>query len=322
MPRELVVLGTAGQAPTRERNHNGYLLRWDGAGILFDPGEGTQRQMLLADVRSSSITHIAITHEHADHNIGLPGVLQRMALDQRTKPVTVLYPREATPHLDHLFSIGVGDGDVEVRRVPLPTDGHTTTHLGNGMRLVSHPLDHRVPTLGYRLEEPDDRAVDPLRLERLGLEGPVIGQILREGQAVVDGRRILAEQISTPRSGQSFAFVMDTRVCDAIGWLGAGCDLAVIESTYRGGDEDLAQAYGHMTAGQTGEVGAAAGVRRLVLAHYSQRYEDSEGFADEARVHHGDVIAAVDFDVIAVPHRLAPRQDGRGGAPDTTINTA
>ena len=100
--RELVVLGTAAQVPTRERNHNGYLLRWEGAAILFDPGEGTQRQLLRAGVASSSIGAICITHFHGDHCLGLPGVLARYALDQRSEPVDIYYPAGGSPVLDRL----------------------------------------------------------------------------------------------------------------------------------------------------------------------------------------------------------------------------
>ena len=92
--RELVVLGTASQAPTRSRNHNGYLLRWDGEGLLFDPGEGTQRQMIFAGVTASQITRICITHFHGDHCLGLPGVLQRMSLDRVPHVVDACYPAQ------------------------------------------------------------------------------------------------------------------------------------------------------------------------------------------------------------------------------------
>ena len=95
--RELVVLGTASQAPTRRRNHNGYVLRWDGEGLLFDPGEGTQRQMMFAHVTVSEITRIFITHFHGDHSLGVPGVLQRMALDQVRREVEVYYPADGRP---------------------------------------------------------------------------------------------------------------------------------------------------------------------------------------------------------------------------------
>ena len=90
--RELVVLGTASQVPTRTRNHNGYLLRWDGEGLLFDPGEGTQRQMIHAGVSAAQITRICLTHLHGDHCFGLPGVLSRLALDGVAHPVHLHYP--------------------------------------------------------------------------------------------------------------------------------------------------------------------------------------------------------------------------------------
>jgi ribonuclease BN (tRNA processing enzyme) len=97
--RELVVLGTASQVPTRARNHNGYFLRWDDDGLLFDPGEGTQRQMLFAGVTAHQVTRVCVTHFHGDHSLGLPGVLQRMALDQVTGTIEVAYHwrRAASP---------------------------------------------------------------------------------------------------------------------------------------------------------------------------------------------------------------------------------
>src|SRR5438067_3856223 len=100
--RELVVLGTASQAPTRYRNHNGYLLRWDTDGILFDPGEGTQRQFTLAGVSPTSITRICVSHFHGDHCLGLPGVLQRPALDRVTRPIEVHFPASAQGDYDDL----------------------------------------------------------------------------------------------------------------------------------------------------------------------------------------------------------------------------
>src|SRR5438874_8550637 len=100
--RELVVLGTASQAPTRHRNHNGYLLRWDDEGWLFDPGEGTQRQLLFAGVAASAITRICLTHFHGDHCLGLPGVIQRIALDGVTESVHAYFPASGRPYWDRL----------------------------------------------------------------------------------------------------------------------------------------------------------------------------------------------------------------------------
>ncbi|MBO4350422.1 MAG: MBL fold metallo-hydrolase, partial [Proteobacteria bacterium] len=90
--REFIILGTSAQVPTRERNHNGYFLRWDAQGILFDPGEGTQRQMTFAEISATSITHIALTHFHGDHCLGLPGVIQRLSLDKTPHTVHAFFP--------------------------------------------------------------------------------------------------------------------------------------------------------------------------------------------------------------------------------------
>ncbi|WP_370326137.1 MBL fold metallo-hydrolase [Euzebya sp.] len=301
MPRELVVLGTASQAPTRTRNHNGYLLRWDELGLLVDPGEGTQRQMLLAGVRTSQISHIAVTHHHGDHVLGLPGVLQRMALDQRRDPIPLIHPAEAGPHLDRLLGVGLYDSPIDVHRVPLPTDRRSTVPLGEGRVLVAEPLDHRVPTLGYRLQEPDRRAMDPHRLAAEGLEGPIVGVLERDGVVDVDGRTVRVEDVSHPRPGQAAALVMDTRECAAIGRLLRDVDLAVVEATFLRGDEALAERHGHLTADAAGAQAAAAGVRRLVVTHFSQRYADEEVFAEQARAHHPDVVAARDLVTIPVP---------------------
>src|SRR6185503_1114476 len=100
--RELIALGSASQVPTRHRNHNAYFLRWDDEGILFDPGEGTQRQMTMAGLSSSQITRICITHFHGDHALGLPGIIQRLSLDRTTHPVEVYYPASGQAFFERL----------------------------------------------------------------------------------------------------------------------------------------------------------------------------------------------------------------------------
>lgn len=300
MSRELLVLGTASQAPTRTRNHNGYLLRWDDLGLLFDPGEGTQRQMLLAGARSSMVTHVLITHQHGDHCLGLPGVLQRMALDQRRDPVVLAYPAAAEPYIARLIGLGLFEGGVEIEHVRVPESG-TVIDVGKGRTVRAEALDHRVPAVGYRLQEPDGVRLDPAALDAHGLSGPVVGQLVRDGFAAVNGHVVRLDEVSRPHRGQSMAFVMDTRACDGAADLLRDVDLAVAESTFLNGDEGLAEQYGHMTAGQAGKLAADAGARRLVVTHYSQRYPDAQVFARQAAEHHDDVVAAIDLARVPVP---------------------
>src|ERR1700754_355320 len=136
--RELVVLGTASQAPTRHRNHNGYLLRWDEEGFLFDPGEGTQRQMLLAGVSASSVSRICLTHTHGDHCLGLPGVVQRMGLDGLESPVVLHYPEEGGAHVEALLSASSYVPVTPLLRHPVSGDGEVAS--GRAWRLSAASL--------------------------------------------------------------------------------------------------------------------------------------------------------------------------------------
>jgi ribonuclease Z len=301
--RELVVLGTASQAPTRQRNHNGYLLRWDAEGLLFDPGEGTQRQLLLAGVASSAITRICITHFHGDHCLGLPGVLQRLSLDQVAHPVDVWYPASGQPFYDRLRHCALYNDTVDVRPHPVHQDGAVDPGP-EPFALLAGRLDHRADTFGWRLVEPDGRRMLSDRLEAAGITGPDVGHLQREGSlTTADGRVVTLESMSEQRPGQVFAFVMDTRLCDGAVALAEGADLLVCESTFLECDADLATAYGHLTAAQAARLAVEAGARRLVLTHFSQRYPDDAAFAAEAGAIFPDVVVVRDLDRVPVPPR-------------------
>ncbi len=301
--RELVVLGTASQAPTRTRNHNGYLLRWDGEGLLFDPGEGTQRQMLLAGVPSSAVTRICLTHFHGDHCLGVPGVVQRMSLDRVAHPVVAHFPASGREYFGRLRAASVFHDVLDLREEPLTADGPVAA--GPSWTLEARRLDHLVESFGYRLVEPDGRRMLPEALARAGVSGPDVGRLQRAGSLDVDGRTVRLDDVSAPRPGQHVAFVMDTRMCDAVPALADGADLLVIESTFLEEDAGLAREYGHLTARQAATVAAECGVRRLVLTHFSQRYPDPARFRDEAaEVFDGDLVVAADLETVPVPRRV------------------
>ena len=308
--RELVVLGTASQVPTRSRNHNGYLLRWEREGFLFDPGEGTQRQMLFAGVTASQITRICITHFHGDHCLGLPGVLQRLRLDQVSHVVDVIYPAQNQDVYERLRHATLFRDTLKLRERPVTGDGLVTED--HAFRLEAGRLSHSVPTFGYRLSEPDGRRMLPRELAARGISGPDIGRLQRVGRLRVRGQVVTVEEVSEPRRGQRFAFIMDTRLCDTAFALAEQADMLVCESTFANSEKALAQEYGHLTAGQAGRIAAEAGVRLLVITHVSQRYDSvaSRRLAVEAaETFGGQVVLASDLDRIPVPRR-APLQAG------------
>jgi ribonuclease Z len=301
--RELIVLGTSSQVPTRYRNHNGYLLRWDGEGLLFDPGEGTQRQMLFAGVPTSRVTRLCITHFHGDHCLGVPGVVQRLSLDGVAHPVHAHFPASGQDFFARLRHASIFYDRADVHEEPVAEDGPVAT--GTFGVLEARRLDHPVDAVGYRLVEPDGWRFVPELLSRFGISGPVVGELQRAGSVDIGGRVITSADVSAPRRGQRFAFVMDTRLCDAVYALADGVDLLAIEATFLNEDAELANRYGHLTARQAARVAQECGVRRLVLTHFSQRYIDAgQRYRDEAgEVYTGDLVVAEDLMRIPVPKR-------------------
>ena len=304
--RELVVLGTASQAPTRYRNHNGYLLRWDGDDILFDPGEGTQRQLLLAGAAVSSIARICITHFHGDHCLGLPGVVQRMSLDGVASPVDLCYPASGERYVDNLLDASVFDDRTDIRRRPVGADGLVGT--GPSYTVEARRLAHRPDTFGWRIEEPAGRTMLADRLAALGIEGPAVGELIHAGMLPVPGRDtpVRLEEVSVPRPGQAVALVMDTRWCDGAVELARDVDLLVCEATFADAEADLAEESGHLTAGQAGRLAAESGARRLVITHFSQRYPDETVLRREAEAFFDEVVAARDLLRVPLPPRRQP----------------
>ena len=302
-----MVLGTASQAPTRRRNHNGYLLLWDDEGLLFDPGEGTQRQMLFAGVTASRITRICITHFHGDHCLGLPGVLQRMSLDRVRHSVDACYPAQHREVFARLRQAALFHDVLELRERPVEAGG--TVLQTAAFCVEAQPLSHSVAAVGYRLVEPDGRRMLPDKLAALGITGPDIGRLRRDGRLAGGDRVVTVEEVSEPRQGQRFAFIMDTRLCDGAFALAEGADMLVCESTFADAEAALAQEYGHLTARQAGRIAAESGARLLVLTHFSQRYErggEQQLAGQAAMAFGGPVVLAHDLHRIPVPSRHPP----------------
>lgn len=295
MVRQLVVLGTASQVPTRTRSQNGYLLRWDDQGLLLDPGEGTQRQMLLAGVASSSITRICLTHVHGDHCYGLPGVLSRMVLDGVQHPVHLHYPAEGEAVVRAL--VGLATPGLDLRLHPHAAAGEVADGL------AVEPLRHRIAAFGYRLTEPGGRTLLPDRLAAAGISGPAVGELQRTGRL----GDVRLDDVSVPRRGQRVAVVMDTAPCAGAEALADDVDLLLAECTFADEDVELAEQYRHLTAGQAGALAASGGARLLVLSHFSGRYVDLEPLGAQARATAGGarVHVARDLDRVDLRRRRA-----------------
>lgn len=304
---ELIVLGTASQTPTRDRAHHGALLRFGSETIVLDPGEGTQRQLSFAGLSTSGLTRVCITHAHGDHCLGLPGILQRMALERQLGHLDVHFPGAALPYVERLRHATAFDDrlDVVLHANEPGTIVHTTS-----LRLTAAELSHRIPTLGWRFDEPDGVSMLPERLDALRVHGPARSELREHGSVRVGDRTVSLDEVSVERPGRSAALVMDTRWCDGALELAADVDLLLIEATFLEEDRELAEVAGHLTAAQAVRLGLEAGARRIVLTHYSQRYPELSGHEAEAnRAAPGaDVHVARDLDRVPLP----PRRPARG----------
>ena len=299
--RRFIALGTASQVPTRERNHNGYFLRWDAEGFLFDPGEGTQRQMIFAEVSASSITKIFITHFHGDHCLGLAGVLQRISLDRVAHTVQIFYPASGEKYVENLANSSIYHNAAKIERVPITEEG--IIFRGKDYVIESYRLDHSAECWGYRIKENDSVSLIPEKLEEYGIRGAAVGKLKTEGSLEINGKTIAVTDCSLEKRGQSFAFVMDTRVCENALRLAEKVDLLVCESTYLASETSEATANGHLTATQAACIARDANANLLVLTHFSQRYQNIRDFLSEAQTIHPHSVAVKDGDFVNLPKR-------------------
>ncbi len=298
MNRRLVILGTASQVPTIYRNHLSFFLRWDKEGFLFDPGEGTQRQLIFNNISASEITKIFISHFHGDHCLGLPGIIQRLSLDNVNHTVTIFYPSSGKKYLNNLLNCAIFYNKAKIVCIPLIKAG--IVYEDQDLSIEVHPLDHGIDTWGFCLKEKDKRTILPHKLP-IGLKKEKIGKLKKKGYVYIDDKKILLEEVSRLKKGQKFAYIADTKICPQVFEIAKDADLLVCESTYAETEKELAKKYNHLTAKQAAYIAKTSNVHKLVLVHFSQRYFSLDILLNEAKEEFDNVIVAKDGDIIEIP---------------------
>jgi ribonuclease Z len=300
MDLSVLFLGTAGSMPTVKRAPASLLVRRGGDRLLVDCGEGTQRQ-LLRSIGLPDVAHVLLTHFHADHFLGLPGMMKTFALRGRETPLTVYGPRGLRALMSDLRRI-YGKLTYEVRLVELaPNDAVEL----DGYRVGAFEVVHRTEALGYAfVEDARPGRFDPARAVALGVEpGPRFG-ILQRGEAIVaDGRSVRPEDVmGEQRPGRKLVFTGDTEPCESTVAIAHGAELLVHDGTFAEEETERARQTGHSTARQAAEVARAAGVSMLALTHLSSRYVASV-IEKDARAVFEPTVVPRDFDVIEIPYR-------------------
>jgi len=296
MPVEVVFLGTSGCIPTPERSSPALALRREGELLLFDCGEGTQRQLLRSGLGLPSRMRIFITHLHGDHIFGLPGLLHTLSLLSRREPLEVYGPPGLASFLACVReSVGLElSFELVVHEV-----GAGVVLEAPGYVVRAAWVRHSTPTLAYALEEkPRPGRFHPERARELGVpEGPLWKE-LQLGRPVrtPSGRLVRPEDVlGPPRRGLKVVYSGDTAYCETLVELARGADLLIHECTFDDGAADKAAERLHATPSVAAEVALRAGARRLVLTHISARYRDPSVLLGQARARFPNVLVAEDL---------------------------
>lgn len=277
-------LGTAGSLPTPERNPSAVLINREGEMMLFDCAEGTQRQMMRARTGMMRLNYIFLTHLHADHILGIPGLLETLAFQGRENPITIAGPTNTVRLVECFKSVCYFSRNFSVQAIELePGD----VIKMNGCQVRALSTNHSVPSVGYSLEE-DNRLGRFNRDAAIALgipPGPLFGK-LQHGQAIeVDGKRIQPNQVMGPaRPGRKIVYTGDTRPCKSVQLASKGADLLIHDCSLANDMVQWARDTKHSTAAEAAEVAKNADVGRLVLTHISSRYsEDTSQLLREAK---------------------------------------
>jgi ribonuclease Z len=301
---KVLFLGTSAARPTVERNVSSLVVTREGESLMFECGEGTQRQMMRYGV-SFSLSDIFFSHFHADHFLGVVGLLRTLGLQGRTEPMRLFGPRGARRVLEKALAIGVERAPFQVEVSELEP-GQSLER--DGYRLTAYAVDHGQGALGYALVERDRLGrFDPDAARAAGVpEGPLWGKLQR-GRTVSlpDGRAVGPEGIvSPPRPGRRLIYTGDTRPCEATVEIAQDADLLIHEATFDHEEADRARETGHATAKEAAEVARRAGAKRLALTHLSARYSrDATPLLDEARAVFPETVVARDGLEIEIPFR-------------------
>jgi len=288
-------LGTGGSWPSSDRNVSAVAIKRGGEVILFDCGEGTQRQIQKSPLSYMQITNIFITHFHGDHFLGLPGLLQTLQLNDRKEELHVYGPKGMNKLLYQLLHLGYFTPAYDI--VGHELKGGDEVHF-DGYTVRCIDAVHNVPALSYSLEE-DKRPgrFNKKRALELGVpEGKMFGKLQR-GQAVeVDDTIITPDMVlGEPRTGRKITISGDTTPYDAFIEFAKGSDVLIHDATTDSSLEEKANEYGHSTARQAAEIALKAGAGRLYLTHISPRYRDAKPLENEAREVFPESYVAHDF---------------------------
>lgn len=293
----LTILGSGSAKPKPHRFQSAQLLEWHNKQFLIDCGEGTQNRLIQEGIRATRLNHIFISHLHGDHCFGLMGLLSTMGMLGRTADIEIHAQRDLEVLLRPMIDFFCGDFPFAIHFRTFNPQATEVIYEDRGITVTTIPLKHHVPTVGFLFaEKPKERH---LRREMIEAYGIPVSQ-LKEIKAGVDfvtpdGQTVPNARLTTPPSPpRRFAYISDTAYCEQIVPMISGADCLYHEVTYMSDNAARAKQTHHSTAAQAATIAKMAGVKQLIVGHYSARYDDVEPLLEEARAIFPNTIGAHD----------------------------
>lgn len=293
---ELTFLGTSAMVPTKERNVQAIFLKYDTEGILFDCGEGTQRQMNIAGINRFSVTRIFISHWHGDHVAGLVGLIQTLGKTEESVSLQIHGPVGTKERMKHLLLSCVFDQRVGLTIFEHSPKKPTIVCETGEWKVCAAPMHHTTPTIGYAFIENDRRRIKMSSLKKLGVpEGPHLQQLQKGKSITYDGKKIDVDAVTELVPGKKIVIIPDTAPCTGAVELAQDADVLISEATYSNVHTEKAEQHLHMTGSQAAMLANQANVKKLILTHFSQRYPSVKDIEEDAKTYFPGVVCAYDF---------------------------
>jgi len=291
---EIIFLGTAHSIPTPSRSHTAIWFSHEDENILIDCGEGTQRQIKKAGINPCKLTKILISHWHGDHILGIPGLLQTLALNNYSKTLKIYGPKGTKRYMDMLLNMFIFVGSINIEIIEL-TNGKFFEN--KSIEITSQEVKHGRHALAYAIKEKDKLNINIDKLKKLGIKpGPHLRD-LKEGKNIRFNKKVIkAKEYTTFRKGKKISIILDTSYLEILAKFAKDSDVIIAESTYASDMNNKAKEYDHLTAQQAATIAKKAKTKQLYLTHISQRYEHNENLIlKEAKKVFKDTKLAEDF---------------------------
>lgn len=270
----ITFLGTGQAIPTAKRNHSAILVKYKDENILFDCGEGTQRQFRKAKINPCKITRLLITHWHGDHVLGIPGLLQTLALNNYNKTLYVYGPKGTSKFMDLMYKLFVYKEKIKMQVKEISSG---KVFDAQDFSVEALQMKHGAPTIAYSLTEKDKKRIDKAKLKMLKIpQCKELAKLLEGKGVIIKCRKLKPNQLVYKEKGRKISLILDTAINPNCYKIAKTADLLICESTYMENEAALAKEYKHLTAKQAGQIAKKAKTKKLIITHLSQRYENKE----------------------------------------------